>query len=77
MEKNDKLKNLLFELSKDPKFNFDFEFNKIDNGMMIQKKSVKLEVDGHGNHPEYDREINIKINSIGLNIITLHMLVSL
>ena len=64
LEKNDKLKNLLFELSKDPKFNFDFEFNKIDNGMMIQKKSVKLEVDGHGNHPEYDREINIKINSI-------------
>ncbi|OAZ05262.1 hypothetical protein FLB_03530 [Flavobacterium succinicans] len=63
LEGNDKLKNLLFELSKDhPEVTFNF--NEIDNGMMVQKKSIKLEVDGHGNHPEYDIAIDTKINLI-------------
>ena len=66
LKDNKELKELLFRLSKDhPELSFNF--NEIDNGMMIQKKSIKLDETGHGNHPDYDRKINIKINSIMKN----------
>ncbi|GIZ16110.1 AHH domain-containing protein [Capnocytophaga catalasegens] len=63
LKSNDKLQKLLFDLKKaDPNFNFDF--NGIENGMMIQKKSLKLDINGHTIHNDYNREISKKISEI-------------
>lgn len=53
----------MFELRKtDP--DLDFDFNSIDNGMMVQKKSLKLENNGHTSHNEYNLAIDAKITDI-------------
>ena len=63
LKTNPYLKKLLFDLKKaDP--NFSFDFNGIDNGMMLQKKSLKLDVNGHTIHNDYSRKINKKITEI-------------
>ena len=63
LKTNPDLQQLLFDLKKaDP--NFSFDFNGIDNGMMLQKKSLKLDVNGHTIHNDYSREINKKITEI-------------
>lgn len=63
LKTNIDLQQLLFDLKKaDP--NFSFDFNGIDNGMMLQKKSLKLDVNGHTIHNDYSREINKKITEI-------------
>ncbi|WP_309607562.1 AHH domain-containing protein [Flavobacterium sp.] len=63
LKNNPDLKELLFELRKtDP--DFDFDFNGIDNGMMIQKKSNSLQINGHTVHNDYNREISKKITDI-------------
>ena len=63
LKNNDKLQQLLFDLKKaDP--NFSFDFNGIDNGMMLQKKSLKLDVNGHTSHKKYNDAIDAKITEI-------------
>ena len=63
LKTNIDLQQLLFDLKKaDP--NFSFDFNGIDNGMMLQKKSLKLDVNGHTIHNDYSRKINKKITEI-------------
>ncbi|AEK24509.1 AHH domain-containing protein [Capnocytophaga canimorsus] len=63
LKTNKELKKLLFDLKKaDPNFNFDF--NGIDNGMMIQKKSLKLDISGHTSHKDYNDAISEKITEI-------------
>lgn len=63
LKSNDKFKKLLFDLKKaDP--NFKFDFNGIDNGMMLQKKNSDLDINGHTNHDNYSREISKKISEI-------------
>lgn len=63
LKNNDKLQQLLFDLKKaDP--NFSFDFNGIDNGMMLQKKSLKLDVNGHASHKKYSDAIDVKITEI-------------
>ncbi|GIJ92897.1 hypothetical protein CAPN002_01150 [Capnocytophaga stomatis] len=63
LKSNDKLQKLLFDLKKaNPDFTFDF--NGIDNGMMIQKKSLKLDINGHASHKEYNDAISEKISEI-------------
>ena len=63
LKTNPYLQKLLFDLKKaDP--NFSFDFNGIDNGMMLQKKSLKLDVNGHTIHNDYSRKINKKITEI-------------
>ncbi|QWX83309.1 AHH domain-containing protein [Cellulophaga sp. HaHaR_3_176] len=63
LKNNPDLKELLFELRKtDP--DFDFDFNSIDNGIMIQKKSLKLENNGHTSHKQYNDAISDKITDI-------------
>lgn len=61
METNKELKELLFKLHKEGK---DFDFNGIDNGMMIQKKSLSLDINGHSKHNEYNLAIDKKISEI-------------
>ena len=66
LKNNDKLQQLLFDLKKaDP--NFSFDFNGIDNGMMLQKKSLKLDVNGHASHKKYSDAIDTKITEICSN----------
>ena len=63
LKNNDKLQQLLFDLKKaDP--NFSFDFNGIDNGMMLQKKSLKLDVNGHTSHKQYNFAIDKKVTEI-------------
>ena len=63
LKTNPYLKKLLFDLKKaDP--NFSFDFNGIDNGMMLQKKSLKLDVNGHASHKKYNDDIDAKITEI-------------
>jgi hypothetical protein len=60
---NDKLKELLYNLQKNnPDFKFDF--NGIDNGMMVPKKSISLDINGHAKHNEYSLAIDNKISEI-------------
>ncbi|ATA89594.1 hypothetical protein CGC58_07535 [Capnocytophaga stomatis] len=67
LKTNPDLKQLLFDLKKaNPDFTFDF--NGIDNGMMIQKKSLKLDINGHASHNDYNREIGKKISEIINNV---------
>jgi hypothetical protein len=62
LEKNKEFQALLLwaEKNKVPAF----DYNSIENGMMLPKKSVALDITGHGNHPEYDKLINAKIIEI-------------
>ena len=63
LKTNPYLQKLLFDLKKaDP--NFSFDFNGIDNGMMLQKKSLKLDVNGHASHKKYSDAIDVKITEI-------------
>ena len=63
LKTNPDLQQLLFDLKKaDP--NFSFDFNGIDNGMMLQKKSLKLDVNGHASHKKYSDAIDVKITEI-------------
>ena len=63
LKTNPYLKKLLFDLKKaDP--NFSFNFNGIDNGIMLQKKSLKLDINGHALHKKYSDTINKKITEI-------------
>ena len=63
LKTNIDLQQLLFDLKKaDP--NFSFDFNGIDNGMMLQKKSLKLDVNGHASHKKYNDAIDAKITEI-------------
>ncbi|GIJ92902.1 hypothetical protein CAPN002_01200 [Capnocytophaga stomatis] len=67
LKTNPDLKQLLFDLKKaNPDFTFDF--NGIENGMMIQKKSLKLDINGHASHNDYNREIGKKISEIINNV---------
>jgi len=66
LKTNPYLQKLLFDLKKaDP--NFSFDFNGIDNGMMLQKKSLKLDVNGHASHKKYSDAIDTKITEICSN----------
>ena len=66
LKTNPYLQKLLFDLKKaDP--NFSFDFNGIDNGMMLQKKSLKLDVNGHASHKKYSDVIDTKITEICSN----------
>jgi hypothetical protein len=58
LEKNKELQDLLF------KFQDRFDFNNIDNAIPLQKKSIKFDVSGHANHPEYDKAIRDRIETI-------------
>lgn len=59
--KNPKLKELLFWAEKNGK---KFEFNGLDNSIPIQKKKANIGLNGHTNHPAYDRAIEQKIDEI-------------
>lgn len=61
LENNKELQELLLWAKKNGK---DFDFNSIDNGIPLQKKSIKFEQSGHANHPKYDEAITEKINDI-------------
>ncbi|WP_309607565.1 AHH domain-containing protein [Flavobacterium sp.] len=69
LKNNPDLKELLFELRKTDS-NFNFDFNGIDNGMMIQKKSNALQINGHTVHNDYNREISKKISELIQNAAT-------
>ena len=60
---NPELKNLIFELQKSD-LNFKFDYNGIENGMMLQKKSNALEINGHTSHKKYNEAISKKISEI-------------
>lgn len=63
LESNPYLKDFLYNLQKNnPDFKFDF--NSIDNGIMVQKKSVVLDINGHAKHNEYSLAIDKKISEI-------------
>lgn len=63
LNSNPDFKKLLFDLHKaDP--NFKFDFNGLDNGMMLQKKSVNLEISGHASHKRYNDAIGKKVTEI-------------
>jgi len=61
LEKNPKLKELLFWAENNGK---KFEFNGLDNAIPIQKKKAKIELNGHTNHPAYDKAIQQKLDEI-------------
>ncbi|RYJ38167.1 Fibronectin type III domain protein [Flavobacterium anhuiense] len=61
LEKNPKLKELLFWAENNGK---KFEFNGLDNAIPIQKKKAKIELNGHTNHPAYDKAIQEKLDEI-------------
>ncbi|NRT16448.1 hypothetical protein HNP99_002815 [Flavobacterium sp. 28A] len=63
LKTNPDLKKLLFDLQKaDPDFKFDF--NGLDNGIMLQKKSLSLDISGHTSHKKYNNAIGKKITEI-------------
>lgn len=39
----------------------EFNFNEIENGVMVQRKSLDLDVSGHANHPHYTDELRARI----------------
>lgn len=43
---------------------FDFDFNGIENGIPLQKKNIKFDIDGHASHPRYDDSIANTIEKI-------------
>jgi hypothetical protein len=58
LESNPKLQELLL------KYQDKFDFNSIDNGIPLQKKSLKYDVSGHANHPQYDDVMRKRIGEI-------------
>ena len=64
LEKNKNLQSLLFGANQQGK---RFNFNGIDNGIPLQKKKAKIDLNGHTNHPKYDIAITDKINDILTN----------
>lgn len=63
LKTNPDLRQLLFDLKKaDP--NFKFDFNGIDNGMMLQKKNLNLDINGHTSHKNYNDAISENISVI-------------
>lgn len=60
-EKNKQLQELLYWAHKQGE---KFDFNGIDNGIPLQKKKAKIDLNGHTNHPKYDVAITDKINTI-------------
>jgi hypothetical protein len=63
LEKNDKFNELLFRLQGKA----DFDFNGIDNGIMLQAKSINLDVAGHAKHKAYTDALDVKITEICSN----------
>ena len=61
LKEKEALQELLLWAEKNGK---KFDFNGIDNGMMLQKKSLKLDVNGHASHKKYSDAINKKITEI-------------
>lgn len=55
------MKELLFWAEKNGK---KFEFNGLDNAIPLQKKKANIGLNGHTNHPSYDRAIEQKIDEI-------------
>jgi hypothetical protein len=43
---------------------FGFDFNGMDNAIPLQKRSLKYDVTGHSNHPQYDDFMKKEINKI-------------
>jgi hypothetical protein len=41
-----------------------FDYNNIDNGIMVITRKVKLDINGHGNHPNYSAKIQTKVSDI-------------
>ncbi|WP_281324514.1 AHH domain-containing protein [Flavobacterium sp. IMCC34518] len=64
LENNKEFQELLLWAQKEDKV---FDFNSIDNGIPLQKKSLKFEKTGHANHPDYDKVIDNKIKDIMSN----------
>ncbi|MDR1526048.1 MAG: AHH domain-containing protein, partial [Dysgonamonadaceae bacterium] len=63
LKDNPYLKELLFNLQKNnPDFKFDF--NGLDNGIMVPKKSISLDINGHAKHNDYSYAIDKKITEI-------------
>lgn len=60
-EKNEKLQEVFLWAEQNGK---KFDFNSVDNGIPLQKKKAAIELNGHTNHPAYDREITKKIDNI-------------
>ena len=60
LEKNKDFNELLFRLQDKA----DFDFNGIDNGMMLQAKSVGQEVAGHAKHKAYTDALDVKVTEI-------------
>ena len=61
LEKNLKLQELFLWAKKEGKV---FDFNSIDNGIPLQKKKAKIDLNGHTSHPKYDDAIAEKILKI-------------
>ncbi len=61
LEGNKELQELLLWAEKNGK---KFDFNDIENGIPLPKKSLKFEQTGHANHPAYDNLMSQKINDI-------------
>jgi hypothetical protein len=61
------LKDLLYNLQKNNP-NFSFDFNSIDNGMMVPKRSIQLDINGHTVHNNYNDAISEKLDEICTNI---------
>jgi hypothetical protein len=53
----------LFNIQKNSS-DFKFDFNGVDNGIMMPKRSVVLDINGHTVHNDYSREISRKISEI-------------
>jgi hypothetical protein len=58
LEQNLELQELLF------KFQDQFDFNSIDNGIPLPKKSLRFDQAGHANHPKYDMAIRKQVDDI-------------
>jgi hypothetical protein len=61
LQKNRDLQDLLKWAKENGK---SFDFNGIDNGIPLPKKSIKFDQSGHANHPQYDNYIREHIEDI-------------
>ncbi|MTH15801.1 AHH domain-containing protein [Flavobacterium sp. LC2016-01] len=61
LEANKELQELLLWANKK---GLEFNFNSIDNGIPLQKKSLKFDMPGHASHPQYDEALAKKLNKI-------------
>jgi hypothetical protein len=58
LEGNKELQDLLF------KYQDKFDFNSIENGIPVPKKSLKFDQSGHANHPDYDAAVRKRMGEI-------------